>query len=149
MAWNCYRPGWAEMGHGQSTLAKEEKLQICRTQKASTLYLSEKPYIQTPADQTWGLIADGAVYFSQWGETWGLRSWILIGCGEHIKLKAYSCEREKDQKVNRLDSRFAELHSKGVDSQQLHSDKEIYQGKGLLTTQGWETIQLSTCWKVH
>lgn len=85
-------------------LAEEEKLQIPRTQKVNALYSREKPCIQTHADQTRGLIADGPVSCSQRGEMWGLRGWILIGCGAHLKFKAYSCEWEKEWKVNRLNS---------------------------------------------
>lgn len=54
-------------------LAEEEKLHIPRTQKANALYSREKPCIQTRADQTQGLIADGPVSCSQRGEMWGLR----------------------------------------------------------------------------
>lgn len=146
LRWHGAAAGLAELKWVKALLAEEEKLQVPRTQKANALIrgksLASRPVQTRP--EVWLL---GTVSCNQRGEMWGLRGWILIGCGANLKFKAYSCEREKEWKVNRLHS----VVCRAAFDERRQSAAAQWQGDlpRQRSSQGWHTIQLSTCWKVH
>lgn len=96
----------------------------------------------------------------------GFRSWILIGRGALLKFKAYSCERVKEWKVNRLDSvvcgaafdesrQLSAAHWQGALPRQRsshHSRMRYYSAVYLLKSalRVWPLfIALMFVWKIH
>ena len=143
------------MGHGQSKFGLGRKAPDSRDQEANALYSREKGLCPDPCGSDTGSICTWTSFLQRdWGVGWGgggnggfkglSPDWTWSRSeGKSVQLW------ERSKRSTDWIRWFAELRPMRVDSRQLHSDREIYQGKGLLTTQGWDTARLSAGWEVY